>query len=76
MLCILLLLPPPPVISIALRVCIGCSQAHAAEADADLTKITSKVFFDIQIDGKPEGLFAHAKLQIRGGPSEAEICQP
>ncbi|XP_066377193.1 peptidyl-prolyl cis-trans isomerase CYP19-4-like [Miscanthus floridulus] len=30
-------------------------QAHAAEADADLTKITSKVFFDIQIDGKPAG---------------------
>jgi hypothetical protein len=39
---------------------IGCSQAHAAEADADLTKITSKVFFDIQIDGKPEGLFVCA----------------
>ncbi|OEL17918.1 Peptidyl-prolyl cis-trans isomerase CYP19-4 [Dichanthelium oligosanthes] len=29
-------------------------QAHGDPA-ADLTKITSKVFFDIQIDGKPEG---------------------
>jgi len=48
------------VTGIAHRLCIGCSQAHAAEADADLTKITSKVFFDIQIDGKPEGLFVHA----------------
>jgi len=43
---------------------IGCSQAHAAEADADLTKITSKVFFDIQIDGKPEGLFVCLCMQI------------
>jgi hypothetical protein len=48
------------VTGIALRLCLGCLQAHAAEADVDLTKITSKVFFDIQIDGKPAGLFVRA----------------
>jgi hypothetical protein len=37
------------------RCCLHCSQAHG-ESAAELTEVTNKVFFDIQIDGKPEGL--------------------